>query len=434
MRYLFSVFFLVMSLLNVPSGRAIPTADVTQNQVVLSFPESATFQLEITDSAEITSIVLEYGSEQQTCGEVIAKAFPKFTPGQIVITQWTWEMRQSGSLPPGAQLWWRWHLKDANGNETVTETNTATWLDDVHPWQTVTSGLLSLHYYAIENGQAEDMLAAGVEGMDRNQKSAGLTTDSPINIYVYSNYEDLREAILYEPSWVGGQAYPDENIVILGSSGSDTDWDENTVVHELTHVLVGHFTFSCLGDVPQWLNEGLAVYSEGPLSAQFQAPLNEAIQNNTLFSLRIISGNFSEEQSRVDLSYAESHSIVKYLIDTFGKDKMTALLVAFRDGATPDEALLQTYGFNLDGLESQWRQAIGAQPGAAPGQPTAQPTPTFVPTIIPISGVARVLQATPTPIPTSTSETAVPTRTGPPLSLTLILLGLCCAFAFVIGV
>ena len=35
-------------------------------------------------------------------GEVIAKAFPQFTPGKTVEAEWTWEMRQSGSLPPGA--------------------------------------------------------------------------------------------------------------------------------------------------------------------------------------------------------------------------------------------------------------------------------------------------------------------------------------------
>ena len=49
-------------------------------------------------------------------------------------------MRQSGSLPPGAQLWWRWRITDANGNETLTETETATWLDDVHNWQTMNNG------------------------------------------------------------------------------------------------------------------------------------------------------------------------------------------------------------------------------------------------------------------------------------------------------
>lgn len=439
MQNLIAVFFLSLSLLTVFPAHPAPAVDVKQNEIVLNFPESATFQLNISNPVAIDSIVLEYGNDQQTCGEVVAKAFPQFTADTSVKTEWIWEMRQSGSLPPGAQLWWRWRITDVNGNETVTETKTATWLDDVHPWQTVRSEQLNLHYYKLDKSLAQEMLDAGVEGMNRNKNDAGLTTDIPINIYVYPSYDDLKDAILYEPSWVGGQAYPEENIVILGTSGGNTSWDKDTVIHELTHVLVGHFTFSCLGDVPQWLNEGLAVYSEGPLDAQFQNPLDEAVQNDSLLSIRSISGSFSEVADKADLSYAQSYSIVDFLIKEYGRDKMTSLLTAFRDGVTTDDALMQVYGFNIDGLEDQWRQSIKAQPRTASAQPTAQPTPTFVPTIVPISGGVAVLQVTATPIPTSsfngqpTPETS-PTRNGPPLTMTLILLGLCCALLLVIGI
>lgn len=438
MRNLITAFFLSLSLLPLFPVKAATLVNVTRNEVVLNFPESAAFQLSISNDVDIHSIVLEYGNEQQTCGEVIAKAFPQFTPGKSIDVEWTWEMRQSGSLPPGTQIWWRWRVTDANGNETVTDTKTITWLDDVHPWQTVQTSQLVLHYYGLEKSFAQEMLDAGSEGMSRNKNDAGLTTDEPVNIYVYPSYEDLRDAILYESSWVGGSAYPEENIVILGTSGFDTNWDKDTVIHELTHVVVGHFTFSCLGDVPQWLNEGLAVYSEGQLDEQFQQPLDEAIQQDTLLSVRSISGNFSEVANKADLSYAESYSLVNYLIEAYGQDKMTALLTAFRDGATTDAALTAVYGFNIDGLEDQWRQSIGAQPRTVSAQPTAMPSPTFVPTIIPIGGGAIPLQETATPIPTSSSgqPTLEPptTRTGPPLALTLILLSLCCVFLLLIAV
>ncbi len=75
-----------------------------------------------------------------------------------------------------------------------------------------------------------------------------------------------------------------------------------------------------------------------------------------------------------------------------------------------------------------------------PAQPTAQPTPTFVPTIVPISGAPLVQQvATPTPIPTSTfgeptSEPSLPVRSGPPLILTVVLLGICCLFILILFV
>jgi len=433
-------FILNFSLLAVPPAFAAPVADVKDNKITMNFPERATFSAILSSDSDIQTVVLEYGNEQQTCGEVIAKAFPQFTPAKTVNVEWTWEMRQSGSLPPGAQLWWRWRMIDANGDETVSETQTATWLDNVHAWKTLTSGQLRLHYYGINEDFAQEMLDAGLEGLNRNAKDAGLTTEDPVVIYVYAAYSDLRDAILYEPSWTGGQAFPDQNIVIMGTSGSNSGWDKDTVIHELTHVLVGHFTFSCLGDVPQWLNEGLAVYSEGPLDDQFQDPLDQAVQNNTLLSVRSISGSFSEVSDKANLSYAQSYSLVNFLIEKYEQHKMTDLLSALRDGLTLDQALQQTYGFDIDGLEDAWRQAIGAQPRTESAQPTAQPSPTFVPTIVPISGAPLALQTTPTILPTSSPnqqptqgvDTTTPGR--PPLWLTLTLLGFCCIFLILIGV
>ena len=84
---------------------------------------------------------------------------------------------------------------------------------------------------------AQTMLDAGVEGLRRNKEQAGLTTDTPIDLYVYPNYDDMKDAILYEPSWTGGMAFPEYNIFIMGISDSDSTWDQNTVIHELTHIL-----------------------------------------------------------------------------------------------------------------------------------------------------------------------------------------------------
>lgn len=427
-----------LSLLTVTPVFASHLLDVTNNEVVLNFPESATFRATISSEAEIASVVLEYGNEQQTCGEVIAKAFPQFTPGKTVDTEWTWEMRQSGSLPPGAQLWWQWRITDANGNETVTERETATWLDDDHNWQTTQNGdYLKLHWYEGDQAFASELAKAAYDGLVFNETQSGLKADGPIHIYIYADTYDLQEAILYEPSWTGGQAFPDQNIVILGISKSELDWGKDAIAHELTHVLVGHLTFSCLGDVPTWLNEGLAVYSEGGLDPDSQRQLEDAIEDDTLLTVRSLSSGFSEVADKAYLSYSQSYSIVKFLIETYGQEKMTSLLVGLRDGLTIDEALIKTYGFDVDGLEDAWRTSIGAQPRPVSAQPTVQPTPTFVPTIVPVGGAPLLTQVTSTPVPTSSFDdqpTNAPDRTGPPLTLTLILLAMCCVFLILIGV
>src|SRR5215216_5049063 len=321
MRRIILTLFLGLNLLTVTSAFVSPvprvtsearhrTAVWTNNEIVLNFPESATFRATLRSEVDITSIVLEYGNEQQTCGDVIAKAFPQFAPGKTIEAEWTWEMRQSGSLPPGAQLWWRWRVIDANGQETVTETKTATWLDDIHKWQTITNGdFLRLHWYEGDQTFAADLAQAASNGLEFNATQSGLRAEAPIDIYVYAGTDDLKEGILYEPSWTGGQAFPDQNIVILGISRADLDWGRDAIVHELTHVLVGHLTFSCLGDVPTWLKEGLAVYSEGELDPASRQQLDEATKDDALLTIRSLSSGFSEVSDKAYLSYSESYSI-----------------------------------------------------------------------------------------------------------------------------
>ncbi|HEY3477177.1 MAG TPA: hypothetical protein VGK56_21355, partial [Anaerolineales bacterium] len=211
MQRLIHTLFINLILLVATAAFASPAPVVVSSEIVLNFPESATFRATLTSEVEITAIVLEYGNEQQTCGEVVAKAFPQFTPGQQVGAEWTWEMRQSGSLPPGAQLWWRWRVTDADGQETVSETYTATWLDDQHDWQTMNhddSPSVRLHWYEGDQTFITDLAKAAYNGLVFNEQQSGLKADAPIDIYIYADTNDLKEAILYEPSWTGGQAFP----------------------------------------------------------------------------------------------------------------------------------------------------------------------------------------------------------------------------------
>ncbi len=382
--------------------------DVTDDKATLTFPESVTFRATLTAPARIETVILEYGAEQQTCGEVVAKAFPQFTPAARVSVEWTWDMRQSGSLPPGATLWWRWHVTDADGQEYTTPTQTVLWLDDVHDWQTISGDGVNLHYYFGGQDFARELHQAAVEALNRLKQDVGVQPEKAVEIYIYASSSDMRAAVLYEPGWAGGQAYPEHNIVIIGIAPEELDWGKRTEAHELTHVLVGHRTFSCLGSLPTWLNEGLAMYGEGGLEAYQQTLLDQAIAEDTLISLRALTGGFSEEGTRANLSYAQSYSVVNFLIRQYGKTKMDAFLTRLSQGQTTDEALQAVYGFDQDGLEDAWRQAIGARSRAGGAQPTPRPTPTMVPTIAPISGVPVAVAKSPTPLPTLARPTATP--------------------------
>ena len=75
---------LLLAVVPVQSVFAAAGAEVQDDAVVFDFPNTATFSATLKSAAAITAVTLEYGNEQQTCGEVIAKAFPQFDPSTTV--------------------------------------------------------------------------------------------------------------------------------------------------------------------------------------------------------------------------------------------------------------------------------------------------------------------------------------------------------------
>ena len=420
----------LIATLTLSTASAQSAISIADRGVDIEFPERITFRAHVESSAAIDQVVLEYGVEKLTCGEVTAKAFPDFEPGQSVDVSWTWEMLKSGSEPPGATIWYRWRVADTAGNESVSDEQRVTWLDQARRWQSISREMLTLHWYDGSRAFAEDLLNSAVESLARLGETTGVEPQSPIDMYIYAETADLRDAVLYEPGWTGGQAFSDQDILIIGISPDQIEWGKDTEAHELTHVLVGRLTFSCLGDVPTWLNEGIAVYGEGDLDPVSGRTLQDAIAGDTLISVRALSGSFSEHPDKAGLSYAQSFSLVNFLIRDFGQGRLLQLFGNLRDGMPIEDALNDVYGFGLDGLEDRWRESIGAQPRQTGGllpTPTLMPTP--VPTYRPLGGApgaptpgatpastpAQIEPASPSVAPSQAQGTpAVPTPSDAP--------------------
>jgi hypothetical protein len=124
------------------------------------------------------------------------------------------------------------------------------------------------------------------------------------------------------------------------------------VTHQITYSPYGYV-------LPTWLDEGLAMYAEGKPDPYLESVLEKAIEQNNLISVRSLASPFSAIPEEAYLSYGESHSIVAFLIQNYGSEKMLQLLNLFKDGRTYDEALVQVYGFDEDGLDTLWQQYIG---------------------------------------------------------------------------
>jgi hypothetical protein len=425
---------LFVALLALLVGLVSPQAVLAQGQVQfddlaveLDFPERATFSTTIVTSLTIERVVLEYGTDSRNCAKVMSKAFATLSEGQPLKASWTWEMLQSGSEPPGTEIWYRWVAIDSQGNEYRSQEQRFRWIDEIHPWQQETRGLITLHWYNGDRAFANELLDTAEEALVLLERDTKVTLTSPTDILIYGNTEEMRDAVLYEPSWTGGLAYSSEHVVIIGIAQSQMEWGKRTVAHELTHILIGDLAFSCIGSVPTWLNEGIAMYAEGSLEASSQSILDAAIANNTLISVRSLNSNFSENPDQAYLSYAQSYSLVDFLIREYSQDQLLELFAALRDGIATEPALEQVYGFNFDGFEQRWREAIGAAPSTeAAATATVEQEPTPIATYAPITIESRPTEAprerpaaTATPIvtlvPTYDTTTQIPTITPTPV-------------------
>jgi hypothetical protein len=382
---------------------------VETNQTTIAFPNTITFQVKASSSADIKRIVLEYGVDMLTCGEVVAKAFPDFTPSGEVSANWTWDMRQSGSEPPGARIWWQWRITDADGNETVTERKETVWLDSTHPWKSQTQDLVTLHWYQGSQSYGEDLLNSAVGALQRIDQLVDLRPDANIDLYIYGTFEDLRDAVLYEAGWTGGLSFGEKNVIILAIPSGEEDWGKGAIAHELMHTVVDRNTFSCLVRIPAWVHEGLAMISEGGLGAVGMNELQSAIDDDSIFPLHSLGGGFPEDPDQAVLAYDQSFSVVDYLIQQGDPSQMKDLLAKLRDGYPVDDAVQQVYGFNVDGLDAAWRKSVGAKPlEITETGPT--PTPTYVPTLQLLS--INPEGATPAPVtPGAKTPASKPTAT-----------------------
>jgi len=285
-------------------------------------------------------------------------------------------------IPPGSEIEYWWKIEDAAGNELETEPVSFTYEDERYDWQELGSDRIILYWYRGDDDFGQALLDRGLEALDQLSHDTGVTVEKAVKIFIYGSHSDLLGALDQGArEWTGGRAFADQGIVVIGVSPSNLEWGKRATVHELTHVVMHQVTDTPLGGLPTWLDEGLAMYAEGDLEPVYVAELNEAIESNTLISVRSISSSFSADSDLASLSYAESQSLVEFILDQYGEEKMSQLIDIFTEGAYYDDALQEALGVDTDGLEDAWRAWLGAPPrptaaGVTPqiSQPPA-PTP-----------------------------------------------------------
>lgn len=340
------------------SSLAAGGINVLESSVDVKYPDELNFTLSAESNVAITDVRLFMYVDRLSYAHVTSEVLVDIIPDRSITAEWSWDMRKTGGMPPGTNIQYWWSIQDAEGNTLKTHPVTLRYEDTRYEWKSVRQADITLYWYKGDTEFAEELLSAAIEGLGRLYESTGVSITDSIELYIYANSNDLQSAMIFPQTWTGGVAYPLYNCIAIGIEPSNIDWGLRTIVHELTHLVINQMTYNPYLDLPVWLDEGLAMYMEGPLTEVFNFYLSQAVDNDTLLSVRSLASPFSAYADQSYLSYAESHSLVSFLIDTYGREKMLELLTVMSRGTDYDKAFEEVYGFDMDGLNEIWHDYV----------------------------------------------------------------------------
>jgi len=357
------------------NGPALAQGANLEPLVQLDFPVSITFQLRARAPAEITSVVLSIWVDRIGPFEEVLERHPSFTSAKDVEASWTWDMRKVGGLPPGTGLSYSWTVQDASEMKQQTERTSFQFDDTRFRWSLLEADNVKLFWYQGDEAFARQLLQAAQEALAKLRQDTGAELGREVKIYIYNGTKALQDARIFPQVWEGGVAFPEYGIIAIGITPANLSWGKGAVAHELAHQVTYQVTYSPYSDLPTWLDEGLAMYAQGELPPEQALSLTQAAEEGRLFSVRSLASAFPADPSQARLAYAQSESLVEFLLESRGRDGITAFLQAFRDGVGYEEALKGVYGLGVEGLDTAWREYLGAATSAPAQAPAPAPTP-----------------------------------------------------------
>jgi Peptidase MA superfamily len=412
-----------------PRGAAPASAEIeirsqgAQNQ----FPDGIRFSLFMASDVEITQVRLRFRIFPDGVNASISPSCTGGTSCNVTVGS-----SQESYMVPGAQVSYYWELTDSSGASLSTDPQTVIYEDTRYEWEQLTQGNLTVNYYFGDAASNQTVLDVAQETIDRFSKLERTTVDFPVKIWVYRTAAEMAPAVA---SRIGNG--PNTSVRTLGEvAASDTalvsrDSDFlNIVRHELTHIVTGAATRNYLADIPVWINEGLSTYAQHDLLPSESQALDLAIQRDAVLPITSLGSAARGNGNQVSIFYAESGSIIAYMIDVLGEDKFGDFLEALAND-TPDGALQTVYGFDTLGLENAWRKAVGLPEVAAGSSAGASSQP--VPTLVPFGSNSQGSSQPSTPVTEPQATTEVAKDDGGSSNAVPIVIGVLALFVLAAG-
>ena len=341
------------------AGGAISVVDM-QEQV--NFPNGVGLTVTAESDTDIVEVrVFFRASGSSTWGY----AYADFEPGSRVVATRSIPASETAYLAPGVDVEYYYFIKDAHGSVLETERTKVEYLDGRYDWRRVLIGPLELIYHDIGDGQVADATRQLEQDLQRVTNLLQLNPKDSFKGVVYNSYRDAN-AIFPKQSQTttdhgtfAGYAFPEQGVFV------GQGLDRRIIVHESTHLLFREAVGDGAIDVPAWLDEGFATYVEPKVRIRGSGDLEG--RTLPLRAMNSVSGT----PKTIPLFYYKSVSVVAFLIEKYGKESFRLLLDQLAASRSIEDALLNVYGFDVDGLDARWAGRPVAPAATPVGPPLA---------------------------------------------------------------
>lgn len=328
--------------------------------VDIDFSSSVTFRLEAPWDQPPPKVVSLLFGLSEGLGRKRAAADFRVRDGSLTAsTNWS----VGGSLAPGAEVEYWFEIRGSSGL-MQTSTSSFTYLNQDFPWRRGSEGLVDIWSYTEDRDMVVGIRRGIRDALLLLDTDLGLRLKRPTRLVIYSDADRMRSALgTGTRPWVGAAASSSSNVMVMHVSEHLSEPDEVAAViaHELTHVVVDHATRNPFGYVPAWLHEGLATIVESSVFKRFEYDevMKEAVDSNEFVTLRGISGSFPVQGRRAVQAYAQSKSLVDFIIGRWGVEAIDRILVAYGRGVSDAAAIRGALAVSIEDLEEQWLTSVG---------------------------------------------------------------------------
>lgn len=184
--------------------------------------------------------------------------------------------------------------------------------------------------------------------------------DAPILIFICGTHgEFARYAGSLSQLSVTGVALPDSGVIAVKTpdiAGGGSDYT-GTLRHELIHVLLARNSGS--GNLPRWLNEGIAMMVSGEHRIGSSVHVGQMYVQGRLIPYKELFFVFLEPGKELEFgdAYAQALSMTRYLHDQLGEDVFWRVVYATRSG-TFGEALRAEAGISPTEFYDAWVRSL----------------------------------------------------------------------------